>query len=206
LLALVVGAGTWTWMATPSVASIPGWYWPALVGTICLAIFTAVRPWYARWLAPAYALAEGALLGVISKLFDEVSDGVVGQALLATLVTFVVMLTLYASGIVRVTSKLRRVVLGATAGAAAFYLGWFVLSLFGGPGLFGGGLIAIGISVVMITIAAFNLAIDFDAIDRGVAAGEPAELEWAAAFGLIVTLVWIYLEFLRLIAILGGRD
>ncbi len=207
LLLLAFGTASMTWDAFEPTGRIPFWYWVALVGTIGLVVAIARKPWWARWLAPVYAAIEGALLGVISRHFDAIWGGVVGQAVVATMVTFVVMLTLYGTGIVRVGGRFRRFIIGATAGAFVFYLFAIGASvLFGSTDFFFSSAFALPISLFMVGLAAFNLLIDFDAIDRGVAAGEPAELEWASAFGLVVTLVWIYLELLRLLAILGGRD
>jgi uncharacterized YccA/Bax inhibitor family protein len=207
LLLLTLATATITWDAVEPTGRIPAWYWVALIGTVGLAIAIARRPWWARWFAPVYAVVEGAMLGVLSRHFDALWGGVVGQAVVGTVVTFAVMLTLYGSGIVRVGGRLRRFVIGATAGAFVFYLVAIVATAVTGSGaFFFSSPLALPLSLLMVGLATFNLLIDFDAVDRGVAAGEPAELEWAAAFGLVVTLVWIYLELLRLLAILGGRD
>lgn len=207
LLVLVVGGASWGWAATESSGTIPGWYLWVLFGTIGIAIFAAVRPQLAPILGPVYAVLQGGLVGVISKIYDAAFDGIILQALLATVATFVGMLLLYATGIIKASPRFRKVVIGATLGIALFYLLSIVLSLFGVSMSFvwDGSPLGIFLSLAIIVIAALNLVLDFDFIDRGVEAGLPKVMEWMAAFGLMVTIVWLYLEFLRLFARLNQR-
>jgi len=179
----------------------------ALVGVIVgfgAVIALYFKPTWAKVLGPVYALAEGFFLGSISKVFNEQWDGIVVQAVGATLAVFTVMLVLYRTRIIKVTDRFRRIVIGATLGVMLLYLVSFVISLFGAdisffrePSLFG-----ILFSVFVCGLAAFNLALDFDFIERGARIGLAKDYEWVGAVGLLVTLVWLYLEILRLLALL----
>lgn len=182
--------------------TVPGWLLPAIIGALVVAIATVVRPQWAPWSAPIYAIVEGALLGAISHVYEAYFDGIVVQAILATGVTFAVMLTLYVTRTIRVTERLRSVIVGATVAIFGFYLLSIVLSLFGTsvPLVWDSGALGIGFSLVVIAVAAFNLMLDFDLIEKGSAAGLPEHMNWYAAFGLLVTIVWLYLEILRLLA------
>ena len=172
-----------------------------IVGFACV-IGVYFRPKYAKILGPIYAIAEGFFVGAISRVFEEQWNGIVLQAAGATLAVFAVMLLLYNTKIIKVTDKFRRTVIFATLGIMVLYLGSFVISLFGGSVAFinDASLIGIGFSVLVCVIAAMNLALDFDFIDRGAKAGLSKDYEWVAAVGLLVTIVWLYLEILRLLA------
>ena len=151
---------------------------------------------------PLYSLTMGVALGVISHIYDEAFEGIVLQAIMATAAVFIVMLVLFVTRTIRVTQRMRGVIIGATLGIALFYLGSFLLSLFGVgiPLVWDDGPVGIGFSLLVVGIASFNLMLDFDMIERGVVAGAPKYLEWYSAFGLMVTIVWMYIEMLRLIA------
>jgi uncharacterized YccA/Bax inhibitor family protein len=189
-------------------------YTPALIGSVIiglvLAIAISIKPNLAPTLAPVYAIVEGVVLGAITALFESQPglEGIAFQAAVGTFGVLAVMLVLYRTGVVRVTQRFRMVVLAATGAIFLTYLLSFVFSLFGsGFGFIqGNSMLSIGISVVVIGVAALNLALDFDFIERGAQAGLPARMEWYAAFGLLVTLVWLYLEILRLLAKLNSRD
>jgi uncharacterized YccA/Bax inhibitor family protein len=177
-----------------------------LVGFACvIAIF--FRPMWARVLAPVYAVAEGFFLGVISKAYESYQNGIVLQAVGATLGVFAVMLVLYRTRIIKVTDRFRTVVITATMGLMVFYLFSFVLNLFGSgvPFLQSASGLGIAFSVFAAGLAALNLAIDFDFIERGSQQGLPKGMEWFAALALVVTLVWLYLELLRLLSKLQRR-
>ncbi len=211
LLVLVVGAGAWGWNQVDineESASLPGWLFPVVLGALGVAILTIFKPNLARFTAPLYALLEGAFLGAISGLYNAAYDGIVIQAVGLTIGVFAVMLFLFATRIIKVTDKLRMGIVAATGAVMLVYLANFVLSLFDAevPFLHDTGPMGIGISLVIVAIAAFNLLLDFDFVERGVAAGAPAKMEWYAAFGLVVTIVWLYLELLRLLAKLQSRD
>jgi len=211
LLVLVVGAGVYGWNSvdvTADEVSLPGWLFPVVLGALGVAILTIFKPDLARFTSPVYALLEGAFLGAISGLYNEAFNGIVLQAVGLTIGVFAVMLFLYATRIVKVTDKMRMVIVAATGAVFLLYMVNMILSLFGAdlPFLHDTGAIGIGISLVIVVVAALNLLLDFDFVERGVAAGAPARMEWYAAFGLLVTIVWLYLELLRLLAILQGRD
>jgi uncharacterized YccA/Bax inhibitor family protein len=148
------------------------------------------------------------VIGAITALFEQSFPGIAVQAATGTMGTLAVMLVLYRTGVIKVTQRFRMVVLAATGAIFLTYLLSFVFSLFGnGFGFIqGNSMLSIGISVVVIGVAALNLALDFDFIERASHARLPAKMEWYAAFGLLVTLVWLYLEILRLLAKLQSRD
>ena len=211
LLVLVVLAGAWGWNqvdVTSDTVSLPGWLFPVVLGALGVAILTIFKPNLARFTAPIYALLEGAFLGAISGLYNAAYEGIVIQAVGLTIGVFAVMLFLYGTRIVKVTEKLRMGIIAATGAVMLVYVANMILSIFGAevPFLHDTGPMGIGISLVIVGIAAFNLLLDFDFVERGVAAGAPAKMEWYAAFGLLVTIVWLYLELLRLLAKLQSRD
>ena len=173
----------------------------ALFAALGLAILTSFKPKLARFTGAAYALTEGFVLGAISHLYDAQWNGIVLQAILATAGVFLAMLALYGLRILRVTPRMAKGIIAATFGVLFLYLIGWVMSLFGNSAIFtSSGPFGILISVVIVTIAAFNLLLDFDFIERGSKGGLPAYMDWYGAFGLMVTLVWIYLEMLRLLA------
>ncbi len=150
-----------------------------------------------------YAAAEGVVLGAITGLFDRIYPGVAFQAILGTFGVFAAMLIVYKTGVVRVTPRLTRWVIGATVGAVFVMLADLVVHLFGGDlGIRNGSPLAIVFSLLVIGIAAFNLLLDFEQADQMIRNGLPARWAWFAAFGLMVTLVWLYLEILRLLSYL----
>ncbi|HJU64669.1 MAG TPA: Bax inhibitor-1/YccA family protein [Gemmatimonadaceae bacterium] len=172
-----------------------------LIGGLVLAVITVFRPQLARWTAPLYAVAEGIALGIISALYNMQYRGLPMLAVGLTLLTFVLMLTLYRTRVIRVTDQMRSIIVGATGAIFLYYLIGFVISFFGMriPLVHDSGWLGIGFSAVVTGIAAFNLLLDFDFIEKGVQEGYPRLMEWFAAFGVLVTLVWLYLEILRLL-------
>ncbi|UNX55612.1 Bax inhibitor-1/YccA family protein [Georgenia sp. TF02-10] len=207
VLAVIVLAGAAHWVAGPNVALTMG---GALVGLV-LGLVNSFKREPSKGLILAYAAAEGVFLGGISAVFNAQWEGIVLQAVIGTAATFAAALFLFKSGTVRVTPKLTRIVLVALVGYALFSLVNVVLMLTGasadpwglrtGVELMGIPL-GVFIGVFAVGLAAVCLIMDFDAIKRGVDAGVPGRFAWSAAFGLAVTLVWLYLEFLRLLAIL----
>ena len=215
LLALLTAA--WPWMTyfktvTPENAlGDPGVVFPwmiggAIGGLICAIALMFKKEW-APFLAPAYALLEGLFLGGISAMYQAKYAGIVVQAVGLTLFTLVALLLVYRSGLIKVSDNFRIGVMAATGGIALLYLVGFVLSFFGKaiPYIHESGLIGIGFSLLVVVIASMNLVLDFDFIERGAESGAPKYMEWFAAFGLMVTLVWLYLEFLRLLSKLNSR-
>ncbi|MEO7836712.1 MAG: Bax inhibitor-1/YccA family protein [Acidimicrobiales bacterium] len=183
-------------------------YPAGLLGAIGLAIATIFRPQWARFTAPAYALLEGLVVGAISKVYETYFDGIVLQAIGATVAVLAVMLFLHATRIIKVTDRFRTVVVAATGAIFLVYMVDMVLRLFGAnvPFIHETGGIGILISVAIVIVAALNLSLDFDFIERGVKAGAPKATEWFAGFGLLLTLVWLYLEMLRLLSKLQSRN
>jgi len=211
LLVLVIAAGVFGWNSvdhTVSGASMPGWLPIALIGGLGVAILTIFKPTLARFTSPVYALLEGAFLGAISALYNTAYDGIVIQAVGLTIGVFAVMLFLFATRVIKVTDKLRMGIVAATGAIALVYLVNLVLSFFDAqvPFLHDTGPMGIGISLVIVGVAAFNLLLDFDLIEKGSQIGAPKHMEWYAAFGLLVTIIWLYLELLRLLAKLQSRD
>jgi uncharacterized YccA/Bax inhibitor family protein len=188
-------------LAFPPVALVG-----AIVGFVAV-IVTMFKPLWSHILGPVYAVGQGLFVGAISKMFDAEYSGIVVQAVGTTLAVFGVMLFLYRTRVLRVTDKFRRIVIGATLGVAVLYLVSFVVSLFGANVSFLSSSSGFGIlfSLFVAGLAAFNLALDFDFIEQGEKLALPRRMEWFAALGLLVTLVWLYLEVLRLLAKLRER-
>ncbi len=216
LMLLLVGLGAaYTWrifFQNPDPTAVP----PALmtymllggIGGFILSLVIMFRPTSAPWAAPVYAVLEGLFLGAISAFFQYKFPGIVMQAASLTFLTAFAMLFLYRSGIIKVTNKFRMGVFAATGGIMLMYMASFILGLFGID--FGmmhaGGTLAIVISLVICGVAALNLVLDFDFIDKGAQSGLPKYMEWYSSFALMVTLVWLYLEILRLLSYINGRD
>jgi uncharacterized YccA/Bax inhibitor family protein len=182
--------------------TIPGWVFIPVLAGLGVAILTIFRPNLARFTSPVYALLQGVFLGAISAVYNAAYDGIVLQAVLCTLGVFMVMLFLYATRIIKVTKKLMIAIVAATMGVFLTYLVTWIWSLFtdGTPAIYEAGALGIGFSLLVVGIAAFNLLLDFDFIERGTEAGLPKGMEWYAAFGLLVTLIWLYIEILRLLS------
>ena len=211
VLLLVSGAFGWNAASGPTLQngietySFPPMAFLGIVIGFVAVIAANMKPNLAKILGPVYAVAYGFAVGAISKGYETWYDGIVVQAVLATASVFMVMLVLYRTRIIKVTDKFRRTVIIATFGVMALYLISFVISLFGTtlPFLDGSNmLMSIGFSLFVCGLAAANLALDFDFIERGIASGLPKNYEWVAGLGLVVTLVWLYLEILRLLSYL----
>jgi uncharacterized YccA/Bax inhibitor family protein len=215
LFALLLASATAGWLAVDEKVGLDGQRqleFPslAIVGVIVgfgIAIFLAFRPHLAKYLAPVYAIAEGFAVGAISKAYETVQDGIVLQAIGATLGVFLVMLFLYKTNVIKVTDRYRKIVISATLGVMAFYLVSIVINLFGGDVRFFDEPNAIGIlfSIGVSVLAALNLALRFDFIEKGAQMGLSKDFEWYAGFSLLVTIVWLYLELLRLLSKLQQR-
>jgi uncharacterized YccA/Bax inhibitor family protein len=203
-----VGAGV-TWM---QVAASPPLAGPLALGGFVIgfviALITIFKPTIAAYTAPLYAAAEGVALGAVSQTIEVGMPGIAAQAVGLTFGTLAVMLLAYSSGLVRATEKFKLGVVAATGGIFVVYLVSMGLGFFGiqVPMIYSNGWMGIGFSVFVVVIAALNLVLDFDTIDRGVEQGAPKYMEWYCAFALLVTLVWLYLEILRLLSKLRGRD
>ena len=172
-----------------------------------MALATTFKKEWAPVTAPAYALLEGLALGGISAIFELRYPGVALQAVALTFAVLGVMLLAYRSGLVKATEKFKLGVVAATGAIFLVYLAGFVLSFFGIQMgfLYGNSLLSIGVSGVIVVVAALNLVLDFDLIETGVRQGAPRRMEWYAGFALMVTLVWLYLEMLRLLSKINSR-
>jgi uncharacterized YccA/Bax inhibitor family protein len=178
-----------------------------VLGGFGAAIATAFRPTWAPITTPIYAALEGLALGAISLVFETRYPGIAGQAVFLTFGTLGALLVAYRSGVVRATEKFKLGVLAATGGIALLYFVDIVMGFFGTsiPMIHGATPLGIGFSVVVVVIAALNLVLDFDLIESGAARGAPKYFEWYGAFALLVTLVWLYLELIRLLSKLNER-
>ncbi len=208
MLILLVASAAVTWTMAysgqnPMIFTIGG----AIVALILVLIAT-FKPQYSGFLAPGYAIFEGLFIGGISAIFEVMYPGIVIQAVSCTFVTFMVCFGLYKYQIVKVTERFKSVVVAATLAIATYYLISWLLSMFTSfqPVHHGNSLMSIGISVFVIVIAALNLFLDFDQIEKGVQQKMPKYMEWYGAMGLMITLVWLYIEFLRLLSKLSSRD
>jgi uncharacterized YccA/Bax inhibitor family protein len=188
-----------TWFLAPGLAMV------GLIGGLVLGLVNAFKREPSPALILAYAAFQGVFLGGISAMFESVYEGIVFQAVLATMGTFGVMLALYKSGKIRVTPKFQRIMLIAVGGYAIFVLLNLALYFFTGQNIRAGAL-GLLIGAVGAGLAALMLTLDFDFIEKGVKQGIPARYAWTAAFGLAVTLIWLYIEFLRILAILRGDE
>jgi uncharacterized YccA/Bax inhibitor family protein len=204
LVILTLGSAAVGWnFAADVVVSSGLWFFLAYLGLLALTVAAAHNPRIAPAAGVLYALLMGTWVGAISRVYDTYYDGIVGQALMATITVFIACLLLYSLRAVRVTGRFVKVVVGATLGIALLYfIGW-IMSIFGMDLLFiedPGNPTGIAISIVISIVAALNLFIDFDFIERGVELGAPDAMEWYSAFALLSTIVWLYVEVLRLIA------
>jgi uncharacterized YccA/Bax inhibitor family protein len=215
MLLLVILGASYTWrifFQNPNPEVIP----PALmtymlvggIGGFLISLLIMFRPVSSPWAAPVYAVLEGLFLGALSSFFEFKMPGIVIQAASLTILTLLAMLFLYRTGIIKVTEKFRMGVFAATGGIALMYFAGFILRLFGVdfPMMHSGGTLGIVIGLVICGVAALNLVLDFDFIERGTANRLPKFMEWYASFALMVTLVWLYLEILRLLARINIRD
>jgi uncharacterized YccA/Bax inhibitor family protein len=182
--------------------------WVGLIGGLVTTIWALFQPQKSNFLAPAYALLKGLALGTISAIYASMFDGIVFHAVISTLGILASMLFIYKSKIIEVTDKFRSGIAMAVGGIFFLYLINLVLSLFGVnmPFLHDSSPLSIGISIAVIVIATLNLLVDFDNIEKGAKYGAPKFMEWYSAMGLVVTLVWLYLELLRLLSKLASRD
>ncbi len=190
---VVTGAGAWTLNFGGGALMV------GLLGGFVLAMVNSFSKTVRPAFIVAYAAFEGVALGTLSHIYNSAYPGIVSQAVIATLCAFAGMLFAYRSGKIRVTPKFTRIMLGALVGY--FFLG--IITIFTG---FPGGSTGILIGLAGVGLASFFLVLDFDQIEKGIAAGAPEQESWRAAFGLMVTVVWLYLEVLRLLSILRSND
>ena len=206
-LVILLAAATWTWNMPLGDPRVGVWMMAGVIGGFATALVTIFRKTWAPYTTPAYAALEGLALGGISAVFESRYPGIASQAVFLTFGTLGALLLAYRSGWIRPTENFKLGIVAATGGIALVYLVGFVISLFGAtiPLIHGSGTVGILFSMLVVTIAALNLVLDFDFIEEATEQGAPKYLEWYGAFGLLVTLVWLYLEMLRLLAKLQDR-
>ncbi|MGN6647075.1 MAG: Bax inhibitor-1/YccA family protein [Cytophaga sp.] len=196
---------SWDFMLKPDAGAA------YVIGAAILALIaglaTSFKPTWSPYTAPAYALFEGVFLGAISGFFDAMYPGIAIQAVLLTCATFLCLLLAYRSGLIKATENFKLGIVAATGAIALIYLVSMVLGFFGIqiPLIHGNGIVGIIFSLVVVVIAALNLVLDFDFIEQGEANAAPKYMEWYASFGLLVTLVWLYIEILKLLVKLSSR-
>jgi uncharacterized YccA/Bax inhibitor family protein len=210
LLAVVVFTAIWPWrlfFESRNPELLLPWLGIGAIGGFVVAMLTIFKKTWAPATAPIYAACEGLVLGSTSALFELRYPGIVLRSVALTFGVLLTLLVAYRSGAIRATAGFRRGVIAATGAIVLVYLGSFVLGLFGvNLGFLNSSSpLGIGISLVVVGIAALNLVLDFDFIEQGAKAGAPKYMEWYGAFGLLVTLVWLYLEILRLLSKLNDR-
>ena len=209
LLVVLMACALWPWSQAlaGNLQAVGGEMMLGLIGGFILALIISFKPTTAPYLALPYAALEGVVLGGISAEFNLRYPGIAIEAVAATFAVAVVMLVLYRTRVIRVTARFRAMVMGATLGIALLYVASMILGFFhvAVPFINSASPIGIGFSVLVVGIAAFNLALDFDMIEQGAAGGAPKYMEWYGAFALMVTMVWMYLEMLRLLAKIQQR-
>jgi uncharacterized YccA/Bax inhibitor family protein len=212
LLAILSATALWSWAQTRdgelSMIVLPA----SMIIGLVFALITTFKPSFAPWTAPLYAAFEGVFLGSFSFMIESMHirgayPGIAIQAVSLTAGTLLMMLFIYMTGLIRVTDKLRMGIVAATGAVCMVYFVAVVMSFFGKEVgfLYQGSAIGIGFSVIVVGIAAFNLLLDFDSIEQMARSGAPKYMEWYGAFGLMVTLVWLYLEIIRLLSKLNSR-
>jgi uncharacterized YccA/Bax inhibitor family protein len=207
---LLVVPAAWVWsqvVRTGSAETAMPWMIGGVIGGLIAAVVTIAKKEWAPVTAPIYAALEGLAIGGLSAVLEAQYHGIVLQAVALTVATLICMLVAYRTGLIKVTAKFRMGVVAATGAIALVYLVTIALSFFHVtvPFVFGGGTLGIIISLVIVAVAALNLALDFDFIEQAASAGAPKYVEWYAAFGLMVTLIWLYLELIRLLSKLRQR-
>ncbi|WNB91645.1 Bax inhibitor-1/YccA family protein [Bacillus sp. NEB1478] len=207
LLVILMASAFYTWHQYSIGNSVGHLIMIGLLGGLITALIVSFVPKTAPLLAPVYAALEGLAIGGISATFESQFNGITIQAVALTFGTLLALLFAYATRIIKVTHNFRLIVFSATAGIMLVYLTSFILSFFGiaVPYLHSSGPIGIGISLFIVVIAALNLVLDFDFIENGANQRVPKYMEWYGAFGLIVTLIWLYFEILHLLAKLKDR-
>jgi len=211
LLGILVLTAVYTWnlfFQTGNPAAVMPIATGGAIGGFILVMITIFKKAWSPFTAPIYAALEGLFLGGISAIFEYQYPGIVIQATGLTLGTLASLLVLYKLGIIQPTENFRLMIVSATMGIAVLYLISMIMNMFGSSGIgfiHSNGLFGIGFSLFVVAIAALNLVLDFDFIEQGAELGAPKYMEWFGAFSLMVTLIWLYLEMLRLLAKLRSR-
>lgn len=210
LLVCVLATASWTWSQfwdTRDPATVMPYMMGGAIGGLILAIITIFKKEWSGFTAPVYALLEGLFLGGMSALFELRFPGIAMESVALTFGTAFCLLLAYRTGVIRVTQKFALGVVAATGAIALVYFVTMILSFFHVqvPGIYGSGPIGIVFSLVVTGVAALNLVLDFNVIEQGALQGAPKYMEWYGAFGLMVTLIWLYMEMLRLLSKLRDR-
>ena len=211
LLGILVLTAVYTWnlfFQTGNPAAVMPIATGGAIGGFILAMITIFKKAWSPYTSPIYAALDGLFLGGISAIFEYQYPGIVIQATGLTLGTLASLLVLYKLGIIKPTENFRLMIVSATMGIAVLYLVSMIMNMFGSSGIgfiHSNGLFGIGFSLFVVAIAALNLVLDFDFIEQGSEHGAPKYMEWFGAFSLMVTLIWLYLEMLRLLAKLRSR-
>jgi len=218
LLLMVLGGALFTWSkynnSNPFVEgsqTIMPYLWIGLIGGLICAFTISFKPAWSGYIAPAYGILEGLFIGALSAFVNDKLavryPGIIMQAVGLTFGVAIAMFLLYNFRIIKATERFKSIIISATAGIAVFYLITMVVRMFGVnmPFMYDSSALGIGISLFVIAIAALNLILDFDMIEKGADMGAPKFMEWYGAFGLLVTMVWLYLEILKLLIRLSGR-
>ena len=214
LVLMVLAGASYTWKVfyeAINPATVSPWMWGGAIGGFITAIIISFKPQLAQYLAPVYAVLQGLFLGAISATFNaafaQSAPGIVMNATLLTIVTAIVMLLVYRMNIIKVDGKFAKIMVIAVGAIAFYYVISLVLTMFGVnlTMLHNSSPLSIGISIVIVIVAAFSLLLDFNFIEKASAAGAPKYMEWYGAFGLMVTLIWLYLEILMLLAKFAGN-
>ncbi len=207
LLALLSATAAWSWTQSDNHQLSPALVMGSMIGGLAIFFVTMFKKQWSPFTAPLYAAVEGVLLGAISSMVNQQYAGLVMQAVSLTIATLLIMLFVYATGLIRVTPRLTAAIVAATGAICLVYLASIVLGFFNVqvPFIHDASPIGIAFSVFVVGLAAFNLLLDFDFIEKGAQGELPKYMEWYAAFGLMVTLIWLYLEILRLLRKLQDR-
>lgn len=213
LFLMVLGTSFYSWKEFAEGGNVVPLMLTGAIGGLVIALVIAFKPKWSPALAPLYALLEGLFIGAISAYFNSAfgtkAPNIIINAVGLTFGVVIAMYLLYSFRIIKATEKFKSVVMAATIGIALFYVLVWVLRMFGFdnmPFLHEGSVLGIVFSLFVVTIAALNLIMDFDMIEKGAEMGAPKYMEWYGAFGLLVTIVWLYLEILRLLSKLSSRN
>ncbi|MEO7264976.1 MAG: Bax inhibitor-1/YccA family protein [Ferruginibacter sp.] len=212
LMLMVLGTAFYSWKEFAGGGNVMPLVWTGAIGGLIVALVIIFKREWSPYLAPLYALLEGLFVGGISAVYNDAfaakAPNIIINAVGLTLGVAVAMYLLYSFKIIKATEKFKSIVITATAGIAIFYVIVMVLRMFGYdnmPFLHEGSLMGIGFSLFVVAIASLNLILDFEMIEKGSEMGAPKYMEWYGAFGLLVTIVWLYLEILRLLSKISGR-
>ena len=213
LFLMVLGSSFYSWKEFAEGGNVTPMLWTGVIGGLVIGIVLVFKPIWSPFLAPLYALLQGLFIGAISAMYNtafaEMAPNIVINAVGLTFGVAAAMYLLYSFRIIKATEKFKSVIIAATVGIGIFYLLVIVLRAFGFdnmPFLHQGSILGIGFSLFVVAIAALNLILDFDMIEQGTEMGAPKYMEWYGAFGLLVTMVWLYLEILRLLSKISSRD